>query len=151
MLRDEHTQNSQSQEVVFFSQWFTTMAEENVKPEDFKIIWLNVCNCVQHEMYPKIASTIKSFINHQNDEKQDNEEKSLIDLDIDMEAKLIKFLKTKRKLPIEERTYLKHLIQRARSFKSINKNSISLVTINILRLATKHGKTCIYSKSKSPK
>ena len=89
----------------------------------FKISWINICNCIQHEMYPKVASAVRQFINNHSNHNED--EKSLIDLydlSVESETKLIDFLKTKTKLPLEERTYLRQLIQRARSFKPIPKN-----------------------------
>ena len=111
------------------------MAEEKNSQTGFNMSWFHICNCIEHEMYPKIASAVKSFINnHQHDEKKDNDENSFINLDTKTEKKLIHFLKTKRKLPIEERSYLKNLIKRARSFRPISNINRSLVKLDDLLL-----------------
>ena len=74
-------------------------------------------------MYPKLASAVRQFINnHKNDNEDEKSSIGSYDLSIESESKLIDFLKTKRKLPFEERTYLQQLIKRARSFKPIAKN-----------------------------
>ena len=73
----------------------------------FKMKWVNICNCIRHEMYPRIASAIISLID-------DND-----DLTTYPASYLFEQLETKRKLRLEERNYLIQLIQRAQSFKPI--------------------------------
>ena len=90
----------------------------------FRISWYNIINCIKHEMYPKIGSAIRPIIYNgeikQQDSDSDDDEIAskvdLYDLSKTQEVKVIQYLKTKRKLPIEERNYLSNLIQRARSF-----------------------------------
>ena len=83
---------------------------------NFKMNWFHISNCIKHEMYPKIASTVISFIDKNQNHHQARQS---LDLSIKSETKLIEHLKNKRKLAIEERAYLTKLIQRARSFKLI--------------------------------
>ena len=45
------------------------MSKSNVEQKNdaiklnFKMNWLHISNCIKHEMYPKIASAVISFIN----------------------------------------------------------------------------------------
>ena len=93
---------------------------------DIKMNWHKICNCIEHEMYPKVASAIRTLINKQNqNDPKKNDGETLIDqydLSPKSESKLIESLKTKKKLAIEERTYLQGLIERARSFTPIQNN-----------------------------
>ena len=94
--------------------------EEVFNEKQSKISWLNICNAIKHEMYPKLASAIRPIIREQNEDKDnvdDDENKNtlkigLYDIEENVE-KVIEYLKTKRKLGVEERDYLKKLIKRA--------------------------------------
>ena len=79
----------------------------------FTMKWTNICNCIRHEMAPKIASIITFYTNEEDD------------LTTSSESNLIQQLKHKRKLGIEERAYLIKLIQRSRSFELIADDNTS--------------------------
>ena len=88
-------------------------------PNQFKMSWSHIINCVKHEMYPKLASTIQSIIDRQNSNQSTKTKKlqtELYDINTTSIRKLLNYLKTKRKLPIEEVKYLTNLIKRAQSF-----------------------------------
>ena len=108
-----------------------TAERDTMQDREFKMSWVNICNCIQHEMYPELASIVRSFINsigHEIEEKKHDEQDSTIglyDIDAKSENILMEFLKSKRNVPIEERDYLSKLIQRARSFTLIPFNATS--------------------------
>ena len=97
--------------------------ERKISHAKFKMTMSNIFNCIKHEMYPKIAIDLQSFFKNQSDVKNDDENIlqsfELRNFDTNLESKLMKYLQTKKKLPIEEAKYLKSLINRARSFKPI--------------------------------
>ena len=76
--------------------------------------WEMISQCTSHEMYPKIANTIRSII--------DNYQQHQIGLndfnDVTI-TKMIEILKDKQ-LPIEEQNYFYNLCQRAKQFVPIN-------------------------------
>ena len=67
--------------------------------------WENIINCVSHEMWTKLASTIKSII----DDKENNiniyDEPNIKSIN-----KILNILTTKRNLDKEPADYLKNLI-----------------------------------------
>eukprot|EP01084_Bolivina_argentea_P308635 533733_1 len=85
-----------------------------------KITWFNIANCVNHEMYPKLGSAIRAIVN-KSDINNGGGDDAKIGL-YDLESKHIKImtaiLKEKRNLGVEERNYLKKLIERALDFFS---------------------------------
>eukprot|EP01084_Bolivina_argentea_P010471 19501_1 len=78
-----------------------------------EIHWMNIANCVQHEMYPKLANIIRATI---NDTQIDI---GLYDLEKKHIDEMIDILKTKRNLAVEERMYLEKLCYRAVKFTAI--------------------------------
>ena len=36
----------------------------------FKMDWMKISNCIEHELYPKLASTIRAIINNKNNNKK---------------------------------------------------------------------------------
>eukprot|EP01084_Bolivina_argentea_P311449 539092_1 len=73
------------------------------------INWMHIANCVQHEMYPKLASALRSIINTQ-------QKFNFYDLTEYSAQQMINQLKTQRNVPIEERQYLNALVKRAERF-----------------------------------
>ena len=91
--------------------------EQVFNKKETKLSWLHICNAIKHEMYPKLASAIRPIIQDQkhDEDSSDDEDTLKIGLyDIQQNVnKVIEYLKTKRKLAVEERDYLKRLIERA--------------------------------------
>ena len=86
----------------------------------FELDWDRICNCIGHEMWPKLASSIRAIVNEAKNEiksKDFSEEKNV--------EKIIDILKNKRNLVIEERTYLKQLIKRAKQWKDARMNAVT--------------------------
>eukprot|EP01084_Bolivina_argentea_P017319 32348_1 len=81
-------------------------SESETKP--FQINWIHIANCVAHEMYPKLSSTIRSIINQSDI--------ALFDVDQIHINEMLNILKTKRGLAIEEIIYLRKLCNRAINF-----------------------------------
>eukprot|EP01084_Bolivina_argentea_P311452 539095_1 len=77
------------------------------------INWMNIANCIQHEMYPKLANVVRATI---KDTKIDI---GLYDLDKKHIDQMIEILKSKRNLAVEERMYLGKLCYRAAKFTPI--------------------------------
>ena len=92
--------------------------EQVFNKRESKLSWLNICNAIKHEMYPKLASAIRPIIQDQKQDEHstdDDEEQLKIGL-YDIQQNLdnvIEYLKKKRRLAVEERDYLKRLIERA--------------------------------------
>eukprot|EP01084_Bolivina_argentea_P250554 419849_1 len=83
----------------------------------FPIGWNNVCKYIHQDMWPKLASIVKSIIDDEQRKKNTKFDiNNLSDQNIDY---VIDILKDKRHLPMEERTYLIQLIKRCRQFVSI--------------------------------
>eukprot|EP01084_Bolivina_argentea_P101170 181436_1 len=83
--------------------------------EPIYINWKHISNCVQHEMYSKLANTMRSTINDKKNKIKMN--------DVDKISKMIYFLKSKRNLTIEETNYLNKLHERAMKVSIINTDS----------------------------
>ena len=96
----------------------------------FKMSWNHITNCIKHEMYPKLANTINSIINNQNQEIRIG----LHDIDKHSCNKLLQYLKTQRKLGFEEREYLSNLFKRARSYASKHKG----IFVHLIRFCLMH-------------
>ena len=43
----------------------------------FKMDWMKISNCIEHELYPKLASTIRAIINKQNNKNNNKKKKQL--------------------------------------------------------------------------
>ena len=68
--------------------------------------WSNIANCVKHEMYPKLGSTIQSIV--------DRDANGLYNVVDDKSTdQMMETLKNDRHLAAEERVYIRKLIQRA--------------------------------------
>ena len=92
--------------------------EQVFNNKELKLSWLNICNAIKHEMYPKLASAIRPIIQDQkHDEESSDDDEDTLNIglyEIQQNVKnVIEYLKTKRKLAVEESEYLKRLIQRA--------------------------------------
>ena len=74
--------------------------------------WMKICNAIQHEVYPKVSSVVKSIINKNNINK--------MDLSPNTVNTVIEKLKSKN-IATEPREYIKKLIERAKRFKPMNK------------------------------
>eukprot|EP01084_Bolivina_argentea_P031631 58542_1 len=77
--------------------------------------WAKISNCVEYELYPKLASVIKTIV---NDNKMN--ECVITEKTVDF---MIQTLKTKRNLAYDELCYLRELIQRAVDFNVENSYS----------------------------
>jgi len=87
---------------------------------EFALNWERICNCIAHEMWPKLASTLRGIL---NEEKHEIKSENISEESID---KIIEILKGKRNLANEERIYFKALAQRAmESFKATNESAPS--------------------------
>eukprot|EP01083_Nonionella_stella_P268959 909550_1 len=73
---------------------------------DFKISWSHLLACIQHEMWPKLASVIESML-----KPIDN-----YDLSDKCRRNILDILAEKKRLPFEECQYLKELMLRAIEF-----------------------------------
>ena len=87
--------------------------------KDSKMNWEKIANCVSHELYPKLANTIRSIITNAKQHGIDSN-----DLDNHHISKMKSILSTK-KVPIEEQEYLEKLCFRARKFIPITKSNRS--------------------------
>eukprot|EP01084_Bolivina_argentea_P311451 539094_1 len=81
--------------------------------EENHINWINIANCIQHEMYPKLANVVRATI------KDTQIDIGLYDLDKKHIDQMIEILKSKRNLAVEERMYLGKLCYRAAKFTPI--------------------------------
>ena len=72
-----------------------------------KMSWTKIANCVDHEMYIKLGSTLRAIVKSTKNKITDGD---LTDASIN---KMMEILEKKRKLAIEERQYLHRLIYRA--------------------------------------
>ena len=94
-----------------------------------KPTWFNICNVIKHEMYPKLASAIMAIT--EDEFKSEAIDHNIYSISIPLYSikenieEVIQYLKTKRKLAIEERNYLRMFIQRALQFVPITINSTS--------------------------
>eukprot|EP01084_Bolivina_argentea_P010038 18723_1 len=86
--------------------------------------WMNITNCVNQELYPKLGSAIQSIITH------DEFKIKFYDLSNRWIDKIIDTLKTKRHLDIEERLYLRKLCQRAQEFIPITNDNRKQLFVN---------------------
>eukprot|EP01084_Bolivina_argentea_P309263 534943_1 len=80
----------------------------------FQMDWMKICECISHEMWPKLSSIIKSIIREKNiDNYQINNEniKNIIDS------------LTTRTIEIEPIKYLQKLIKRAIDFASVTNSN----------------------------
>eukprot|EP01084_Bolivina_argentea_P277810 474433_1 len=88
--------------------------ETNENQIDFKMDWMKICECVSHEMWPKLASIIKSIIREKN-------------IDIykinDHNTKIIIDALKNRTIQMDAEQYLHNLIERAVMFTITNKES----------------------------
>eukprot|EP01084_Bolivina_argentea_P048722 89729_1 len=89
--------------------------EENQKIKKFyrsmyAINWMSIANCIQHEMYPKLANVIRATINDKGIGI------GLYDLEQKYIDKMIEILQTKRNLALEETNYLRKLCHAAIKF-----------------------------------
>eukprot|EP01084_Bolivina_argentea_P314599 544914_1 len=75
--------------------------------------WTQVCNGISHEMWPKLASAVKSIVTDQAINQHD--------LSVTSIDKVIDILKNKRNLCIEEQEYLRRFLQQAAAFKPLNR------------------------------
>ena len=80
---------------------------ENDTPK-FRLDWTHIVHCVSHEMYPALASIIDSIAR--------KECKDAHDISKHISKNVIKLVKNKLSLSMEEASYLRELIQRARDF-----------------------------------
>ena len=83
----------------------------------FSMNWEMIANCVAHELYPKLANTIRSIAS--------NPIKYSIkshDVDNDSITKMIILLNQKQ-VPIEEQQYLRKLCSRAMQFQPYSTSS----------------------------
>eukprot|EP01084_Bolivina_argentea_P048723 89731_1 len=78
--------------------------------EMYTMNWMNIANCIQHEMYPKLANVIRATIN----DKEIGI--GLYDLGGKHIDKMIEVLQTKRNLALEETNYLNKLCRAAMKF-----------------------------------
>ena len=91
------------------------------KSDGFALNWDRICNCIAHEMWPKLASSIRGIVSEEKNEISADpfcDEKSMESMD-----KIIEILKVKRNLVIEERTYIKALVERARKWNETQTNT----------------------------
>ncbi len=79
---------------------------------DFKMDWLKICECISHEMWPKLSSIVTSIIR----------EKNINNFEINNEniKNIIDALK-RRTIEIEPITYLQELIKRAIKYTPITR------------------------------
>eukprot|EP01084_Bolivina_argentea_P086492 156345_1 len=87
--------------------------QEHTSKETFKMNWMKICECVSHEMWPKLSSVIKGIIRENN--------VNIYEINNESITTIFNALK-KRTIQIEPLQYLKALIQRAMAF-SINNNN----------------------------
>ena len=81
----------------------------------FELNWDRICECIGHEMWPKLASSIRGIVNDQkNNIKSDDFSDKTV-------QEIIEILKAKRNLAIEERMYFKALVQRAKPLNATHK------------------------------
>eukprot|EP01084_Bolivina_argentea_P273859 466616_1 len=98
--------------------------------DKLQINWMHIIQCIKHEMWPQLASVINAMI--ENEENKIN----INDLSEKCVESVMKTLKEKRHLPIEERQYLTGLILRAKLFEiecneyNINKGNLIMPTVN---------------------
>eukprot|EP01084_Bolivina_argentea_P309262 534940_1 len=87
--------------------------DKSVTHTGFKMDWMKICECISHEMWPKLSSIIKSIIRENNiDNYQINENiKNIIDS------------LTTRTIEIEPIKYLQKLIKRAIDFASVTNSN----------------------------
>eukprot|EP01084_Bolivina_argentea_P127048 224768_1 len=81
---------------------------------DFKMDWTKICECVAHEMWPKLSSIIKTIISENNINISTINSESI--------NIIVETLKC-RNTAIESIQYLKKLIQRALKFVAVNNQS----------------------------
>eukprot|EP01084_Bolivina_argentea_P018660 34714_1 len=111
---------------------------ENDPIASFKMDWMKICECVSHEMWPKLSSIIKSIINEnnidihkiKNESKNMEENKYNSEINRSENSKIIVDKLKKRNIEIEAIQYLEKLIQRAVAFKLMNNNQIQIYNIN---------------------
>eukprot|EP01084_Bolivina_argentea_P044027 81057_1 len=84
------------------------------KTNNFRMDWWKVCNAISHEMWPILSSTVKAIIDNTDAEK--HKIINVYKLTDDVIDDVIDILKTQRHLAVEERQYLKQLVQRAATF-----------------------------------
>lgn len=94
----------------------------------FRMSWIHICEGLKHEMYPKLASAIRQIIQVHDAATDIADSRDLKVGLYDIKAnidKAIDYLKTKRKLAVEERNHLKDFIERAIEFALITINNKS--------------------------
>eukprot|EP01084_Bolivina_argentea_P311447 539090_1 len=79
------------------------------------INWMHIANCVQHEMYPKLANIIRRIIN--------GKDQKIGLYDVDNIDKMVHILKTERHLTVEETNFLYKLYERAMKFTIMTTDS----------------------------
>eukprot|EP01084_Bolivina_argentea_P083588 151345_1 len=103
--------------------------DKNDSSLNFRLNWLHIIECIRHEMWPKLASSIYAIIDNKDEAK--HKIIDLYNLDGDTISDVIEILKSKRHLAIEERDYLRNLIKRAKQFNPIScDNTVSTKNIN---------------------
>ncbi len=119
------------------SEFYTDNNEASEALVEFELNWDRICNCIGHEMWPKLASSIRGIVNEQKNEikSEDFSEESI--------EKIIEILKGKRNLAIEERIYLKALTERAKAFKATKESAPTHECMSIFTLR-KHRKQIFY-------
>ena len=70
-----------------------------------RMTWMNIANCVDHEMYTKLGSVLRAIVDEHDKHEQEINAQSM--------DELMEILKRKRNLCVEERAYLRRLIERA--------------------------------------
>ena len=69
------------------------------------IKWRNIACCVEHEMYSKLGSVLRSIVSEKGREDEDIDAKAV--------QSVTEILRTRRKLVVEERAYFGKLVERA--------------------------------------
>eukprot|EP01084_Bolivina_argentea_P019828 36870_1 len=92
------------------------------KHDIFKMSWAKACNAISHEMWPKLASAVKSIVNDKNINEYD--------INNDCINKVITILKEERHLAVEERQYLCQLLKRGSRFNSQKHNYSEVIGNN---------------------
>ena len=88
--------------------------------DGFVLNWDRICNCIAHEMWPKLASSIRGIVSEEKNEISADpfcDEKSM--------DKIIEILKVKRNLVVEERKYIKALVERARKWNETQTKAVT--------------------------
>eukprot|EP01084_Bolivina_argentea_P128673 227401_1 len=83
----------------------------SIKKINFRMDWQKACNAIKHEMWSKLASSVRAIVNDKNRNIDQ------YDLSVECINKVINILKEERHLAVEEREYLRKLLKRCAKFR----------------------------------